>query len=180
MNDVPKLQRLFFALWPEDDVRQAITEHFRAMPQSKLQGSKMRPDNFHITLHFLGNVDDAMAECVHRAALTVQGSSFELTLDQLGHFYKSQVFWLGSHQLPPAMLALHQQLGEALKTCGFEPETRPYAPHVTLMRKLRAPGDIPEVAPIHWPVQSFALIESVNDAEGVHYQPRQKYFLNPA
>jgi 2'-5' RNA ligase len=180
MNDQPEQQRLFFALWPEDDVRQAIAEYFLQTPQSRLRASTVRPENYHITLHFLGNVEAAMADCAARVAQSVQGRAFELTLDQPGHFYKSQVFWLGCRQVPPALLALQQQLGEALQTCGYQPETRPFAPHVTLMRKLRAPGDIPEVVPIHWPVQSFVLVESVADAEGVHYLPRQKYLLQPA
>lgn len=177
MAEPAKLRRLFFALWPDDAVRGEIVRRFENMPQYAMQGSKTVPSNLHITLHFIGNVDEPTMACLQQAGRTVQGAAFELKLDNLGYFSKPQVFWMGCSNMPATLQVLHQQLAEALLPCGYEADARPFSPHVTLMRKLRAPGDFVAIESINWPVQSFALVESVACPDGVQYQLVENYLL---
>ncbi|MDQ1363879.1 MAG: 2,3-cyclic 3-phosphodiesterase [Pseudomonadota bacterium] len=176
-DNIIKSRRLFFALWPDESACSEIVRQFKRMPQYNMHGNKTVPSNLHITLHFIGNVDESMLACLQQAARTVHAPAFELKLDQPGYFSKPQVFWLGCASTPAAMQTLHRQLADALLHCGYQAETRPFSPHVTLMRKLRDPGDLIPVEPIVWPIRSFALVESIACAEGVIYQPLENYFL---
>ena len=50
------MKRLFFALWPDDEVRAKLLDKARLLPINT--GHHVPPENFHITLVFLGNVED--------------------------------------------------------------------------------------------------------------------------
>ena len=170
-------QRIFFALWPDDTVRRQIVDQFRHTPQSKTSARLMRKHNLHITLHFIGNVDAEQRDCMHQAAQQVRGEPFQLCLDRYGHFYRAKVFWLGSEQVPQALHDLHTALGEALQPCGYQIERRPFAPHVTLLRKLARPGEMVKPDPIRWSVNEFVMVESVPVEGGVDYRVIERYAL---
>lgn len=138
----------------------------------------MRKHNLHMTLHFIGNVDGATRDCLHRAAQRITGEAFELQLDRYGHFYRARVFWMGCEHTPGALQALYQNLGETLAPCGYSLEHRPFAPHVTLLRKLDNPGDMIRPAPILWLVNDFVLVESVPVEGGVDYRVIERYALS--
>ena len=171
-------QRLFFALWPDDQVRQQMVAAFRQAPQFALAGRKMQPANLHMTLHFIGNVDTEKRDCLHQAAQTVRAKPCQLQLDRFGHFYQARVFWLGCQHIPEELQALYRDLGEALSACDYQLEHRPYAPHITLMRKLLKPGGMMAPQPITWSVEEFVLVESVPVPQGVEYRVIQHYPLS--
>jgi len=178
--DKQKIQpehRIFFALWPSDLVRQNIETAFSLTAQSKMKGRVMLPSNLHMTLHFVGNVSEKKMACLHQAAQTVSVNSFELTLDHYGYFYKPKVLWMGLEQIPPALKQLHNRLANAFMACDYQSENRPYSPHVTLMRKLSAPGYLNNPDPVVWQVNDFVLVESVPIDGGVKYKVIEKYSL---
>ncbi len=170
--------RLFFALWPDDETRTLIVKTFKQAPQSRLKGRIINPANLHLTLHFIGNTTTEMLECLHQAAQTVTGKPFQLNFDRYGHFYRARVFWMGCTHTPEALTNLYQDLGTALSQCDYTAEPRPYAPHLTLMRKLNKPGDLESFQPISWQVNAFVLVESVSTEQGVHYEVIQHYPLS--
>ncbi|HEY9051371.1 MAG TPA: RNA 2',3'-cyclic phosphodiesterase [Gammaproteobacteria bacterium] len=169
--------RLFFALWPSNDIRDSIVARFSQSPQAGLRAKQVVTHNLHITLHFIGNVTDQQRQCLHLAAKSIKTESFTLQLDRYGHFYQARVFWLGCHQLPDALKQLHARLAEVFVNCGYMAEKRPYAPHVTLLRKLLKPGPIVQPAPIAWPVSDFVMVESITNQEGVLYRVIERYPL---
>lgn len=170
--------RLFFALWPEDETRALIVNTFKQAPQSRLKGRIINPDNLHLTLHFIGNATTEMLDCLHQAAQTVTGRSFQLNFDRYGHFYKARVFWMGCTQTPEALTHLYQDLGTALSQCDYIAESRPYAPHLTLMRKLNKPGELDNFQAIPWQVNDFVLVESISTDHGVYYEVIRRYPLS--
>lgn len=172
-------RRLFFALWPAAQIRKQIEQEFKHTPQYSMNGRCVIPSNYHITLHFIGNIDGDMQQCLHLAAQSVEAKEFHLELDHYGHFYKPRVLWLGCGYIPEKLTGLHQQLGEALSTCGYQPDARVYAPHVTLMRKLTRPGDLWSMKAIKWQANEFVLVESNSTREGVRYEVIQHYPLTP-
>jgi 2'-5' RNA ligase len=134
-------------------------------------GRRVREENLHCTLVFLGAVEAAQRLCLEDAAALVRAEPFTLTLDRLGYFRRPQVAWLGCTTTPAALQALVAGLNYGAASCGFPPEQRPYEVHLTVARKLRRdPGRMP-IMPIAWPVQQFALMESVSESDGVHYRP---------
>lgn len=163
-------QRLFFALWPEAALQQRLAQAAAALlPHAA--GRRVRAENLHCTLVFLGAVDAAQRLCLEDAAALVRAEPFTLTFDRLGYFRRPQVAWLGCTTTPAPLQALVTGLGHGTASCGFAPEQRPYAVHLTVARKLRRdPGRLP-LMPVDWPVRQFALVESVSEPDGAHYRP---------
>jgi len=137
----------------------------------------MLSSNLHITLHFIGNVSGQQMSCLHQAAQTVSGTSFELTLDHYGYFKKPKVFWMGLDQMPSSLIQLHNHLARAFQECDYQSEKRDYSPHVTLMRKLSAPGNLCQLNPVVWQINNFVLVESIAIDNGVRYEVIEKYPL---
>ena len=172
-----KTHRVFFALWPETATRKKIVKTFEQSSQYKMQGRVLRPDNLHITLHFIGNVSKSRMDCLHLAAQSIDADSIDLVLDHYGYFYKPKVFWMGLQEKPSALVVLHERLASALAECDYHMEHRPYAPHVTLMRKLVHSGELESMDPVSWVAKDFVLVESMPVAGGVHYEVKQRYPL---
>ncbi len=93
----------------------------------------------HLTLRFLGETDDAQRERLG-AALTVVGAShgpLSLALEGAGcfpHCAKPSVLWLGLRGDLERLGELQAQVETAVQSAGFAPETRPFAPHLTIAR----------------------------------------------
>ncbi len=156
---VPRNKRLFFALWPDDEVRSQLADLQTRLPQ--VQGNWVHPMDLHITLQFLGAVASGQQHCILHAASAVQAFSFELEINHLDFWPKPRIVWAGPEKIPKALLQLVKSFGQNLQECGFRVERRPYRPHVTLLRKT-TPG-LPLVLPqpVFWPVEYFVLAESV-------------------
>jgi 2'-5' RNA ligase len=170
-------QRLFFALWPDASIREGIG----AVRRNALGGvgRPIRPENLHLTLVFLGEVEPEGRMCAEAAAAAVRAPAFELRLDDLGWFRRSQIAWLGAAHLPRALEDLVNGLHDGLSHCGFPREERPFKAHVTLARKVRSAPSVVDFAPVPWLVQGFALVESIAQPQGVRYAPLAHWPLLP-
>lgn len=177
MNNVQKSSRLFFALWPGENTRQAIVDSCAAL-SLPAKGRPVAPAKLHVTLHFLGQVTEEVQHCMHRAALTVDVAAFTLKLDRIGYFRRSKILWMGASKASPELTDLYQKLGLAITECGYQFETRPYAAHVTLMRKCVQPLPAPADFSIPWQVNEFVLVESIAVEHGVTYKVIEKYPLS--
>lgn len=169
--------RLFFALWPDDELRREIVAVCSVIDLKESRARFMRAMNIHMTLHFIGNVSFAERDCLGHEAAKLRGRPFRLTIDCQGYFEKPRVLWLGCAEPPRALFDLQRNLGQLLLPCGFSPEDRPFNPHVSIARNLRR-----EPAPIvfnglDWRVDSFVLVESRSDTEGVEYRVIDEFAL---
>lgn len=176
-NGANKNHRIFFALWPDDETRIHIAKSLKQLGKDKLNGRIIPSENIHITLHFIGNVSEQKLECLHNAAQTVVAKNFHFELDHFGYFYKPKILWLGLKENPEGLKTLHQVLGQALANCSYQVEHRPYAPHVTLMRKLTKPESLEKIFPIQWSAREFVLVESIPVEGGVRYEVRERYSI---
>ena len=176
MNTRIKTHRLFFALWPTEEVRQSIVEIF-SRPPRQIKGRIIRPQNLHATLHFVGQVTESTKDCMHAAAQSVKAEGFQMNLDRLGLFPKAKIFWMGAQNTPEQLMQLHMKLGTALEEWSSVPDARACSPHLTLLRKCRGP--VPENInfSIPWCVEEFVLVESITYKEGVKYQVLERYSL---
>jgi len=174
-----KSRRVFLALWPDENVRQQLVNALRLMPQSALQGVVFRPENLHLTLHFIGRITQQSFDCVHRVASEIQLPAFDLNLNRYDFFERAGVFWIGPDIIPQALIQLHNDLGQALINCGYKAQSRQFTPHVTLMRKLKQPVNMPAKLSesVNWRINQFALLESIAGKGGVAYIPRALYPL---
>jgi len=170
MASATEVQRLFFALWPDDSLRHTLYKVTRHT--LRLSGGRpVQPANFHITLAFLGNLDADGERQARQAADSLDAEPFELQLDRLGFWPEPGMLWVGSTQVPVAVQTLAAELVKALRMRGLEPDPQPFIPHLTLARKVVQPGQLGELRPLHWQVQEFALLRSLTHAHGSKYQP---------
>ena len=134
-------QRLFFALWPDDALRQTITPLLKLHQQCG--GRAHPPAHLHMTLNFLGGVEADTCDCLEQAAADIAIPRFELRLDRFGYWPRPRVMWLGCSETPAPLTELVSVLSEMVECCGLEQEHRPYQPHMTLLRKAqKAPAEV--------------------------------------
>ncbi|MFS2316539.1 RNA 2',3'-cyclic phosphodiesterase [Maricaulis sp. D1M11] len=121
--------RLFAALpLPEDLARRLKTL------QKGVPGARWRPvENFHLTLRFFGEMDERRAEDLDGELAHLTAKRFDLALKGTGWFGKTQphALWLGA-QGGDRLTALQEKTERAARKAGLDPETRKFAPHVTL------------------------------------------------
>jgi 2'-5' RNA ligase len=164
----PTTQRLFFALWPDDAVRAQLRAAQDAMPRRG--GRPVHVEDIHVTLAFLGQVEAERRACMEAAAGGVSAAPFELLIDRQGYWPRPRVAWCAPAEIPEALRDLVQRLGRALRPCAFEPERRPYSPHVTLFRDSRAVPEGPLERPVRWPCRDFVLVATSPVPGGPRYQ----------
>lgn len=165
--NAPRKRRLFFALWPRQEVRAALAAASHAVRQNA-SGRAVPDDNLHITLAFLGSVDDETFECVQRAAEALVAESFDLVVDRAGWWRRTGILWLAPSRAPSALNRLVKALWDGLEPCGFWPDYRDFHPHLTIARRCRRAA-LPDIEPIPWPVSELTLLESHTGQRGARY-----------
>jgi 2'-5' RNA ligase len=144
--------RLFFALWPPRDTAEALARWAK-----HLDGKAIPPEKIHLTLAFLGGVEATKAMA---AAKGVQAAPFELPVDSAKYVRGNDMVWVGPRAMPDGLKTLVERLHFALFRAEFILERRPFAAHVTLLRKAKRPEGIEPLPRVRWPVREFALVNS--------------------
>ncbi len=173
MNARPATQRLFFALWPDAAAHEQVV---KLRGELALSGAAVAPDNLHLTLLFLGGTDAKTRLDIERSCDAVHVSSFTLTLDQVGYWPKPRIVWMGAANIPPALSSLVAQLNAIAARSSFTVDTRPYAPHITLVRKASALKGA-RITPLQWEAHNFSLMESQSTPNGVKYVELHRWNL---
>lgn len=171
-----RMHRLFFALWPTQGLRVALAPGIQALQPCGV-GRPQRPEQWHLTLEFLGPVPGARLASARAAADAVSAPPCEILLDTVEFWRRPEVLCLVARQAPPALAELVAQLRCSLAGHGFQVESRPFRAHLTLARKVHQPVDMAPFAPLRWPVESFALMESITDRSGSVYTPLAQWRL---
>jgi RNA 2',3'-cyclic 3'-phosphodiesterase len=107
-----------------------------SMLRGGLPGARwIDPENYHLTLRFIGDIDDALAREVAFMLGQVRRSAFELRLDGLNSFggRSPRAVFAAAAPTPP-LLELQAEHERIMQRLGLEPEGRKYTPHVTLAR----------------------------------------------
>lgn len=130
--------RLFYCVELSPDVRATLDQIAQPLRKIDARISWVRPENFHITLKFLGEVEPALVDTLKALGEGVAHNfqRFELTFDTVGAFpsvHRPRVLWIGSRQVPLTVFKLQEQLERELLTMSFEAE-RHFSPHVTVGR----------------------------------------------
>lgn len=144
-----------------------------------------RPGNWHLTLKFLGEVDDVQLPAVATALAGLAWEPFALRAGGAGAFPNDQrprVLWLGLTQGAEACARLAAAVEGSLTPLGFSPETREFRPHLTIARvqdaKRDSWGEALDVArAAHWPdlvMERLVLWQSVLGPHGPRYTVRHE------
>ena len=146
----------------------------------------VKRDAMHLTLRFLGEVEEAGLVHVIEAMTTLEGSGrLRVRLDRVGAFggRRPRVIWAGvaEDEGLENLRAVRTQLDEALAVAQFEPESGPYRPHLTLGRvrrqatkpqlaSIQAAVDAATARSIEAVVERVALVESTLLKDGPRYR----------
>lgn len=159
-------QRLFVALWPNDELRNRLVDIQTEFGLSKL-GRLVPAHKLHITLQFLGDVTVAEVEPTRQFVNGLQFSPFSIEFDSVGSWPRNEVAWVGSkipcQQLDDLVATIRDGLSDGRR------RTRKFVPHITLARKVRRKLHQP-IKPLLWPVNRVDLIRSVLDSQGSQYE----------
>jgi RNA 2',3'-cyclic 3'-phosphodiesterase len=107
-----------------------------SMMRGGLPGARwIDPENYHLTLRFIGDIDDALARDIAGLLGRVQRRQFELRLDGLTSFGgRKPRALVASVAAGTPLFELQAEHERLLQRLGLEPEGRKYIPHVTLAR----------------------------------------------
>jgi 2'-5' RNA ligase len=175
--------RLFVALALPLSVRQRLSDLAVGVPGARW----VPPENYHITVRFIGETPRHRAEELDLALAAVRGRGFELVLTGVGTREAAGRIcglWVGVAK-NPALDHLKGKIETALQRAGLAPERRRFAPHVSLARPDRA--EEPRLAawvqahnlfrtePV--PLRHFTLFSSQLGKERSVYTPEVEYAL---
>jgi 2'-5' RNA ligase len=180
---IAPLQRLFVAIQPPEPVRSALTTLIGDIARARWTP----PQQFHITLRFIGDVSDPSQQQIEETLEQVRVRPFFLAVEHVGRFPPRghpAVVWAGvaSH---PHLHQLRQQVDDRLLTTGVPFELRPFVPHVTLARTKDASlGGVEQWLRHHrdftgpaWRVDAFHLMASDTSPEGVEHRVLKTFAL---
>ncbi|MEN0086812.1 MAG: RNA 2',3'-cyclic phosphodiesterase [Pseudomonadota bacterium] len=174
------MPRLFTALSIPEDIRLRLS-----LLQGGLPGARwIDPENFHITLSFIGSVDGRKADDVAEVLAQIVGEPLQLRVDALGCFGSSKPRAVYAHLEPNDNLKhLQASVERGLRRVGVSPDSRAFVPHITLARlKNIAPepvakwlGQCGHVAGRRFELETFGLYSSKGSRGGGPYRLEERY-----
>jgi 2'-5' RNA ligase len=133
--------RIFIALDIPEQVRAHLTEYMERAHLLAPEARWARVEGLHVTLKFIGHVDDAVVEKIKAGLRSIKATPLEVKFSGVGFFPNpnaGRVFWAGvngSDSLPK----LASTIDAAMEKIGIPRETKPYHPHLTLARTSSRP-----------------------------------------
>ena len=177
--------RLFIAIMPPAEALRQLAAQLACAPALPTGVRLAPPQQWHITLRFLGEVDEARCAATRRALGAVRAVPFSLRLQNFGNF-GGTVLWCGVNDEKGSLSALHTAISAALEHAGITPEKRRFSPHLTLARARRP---LPRKACAAWlaahegwssppfAVRHFTLWHSELHPAGARHTPVQRWTL---
>lgn len=177
--------RLFAAIAIPEQIRVRLS-----LMQGGVPGARWSPvENLHLTLRFIGEVDQVTARDIDGMLANMRMNAFDLTLKGVGEFggREPRALWAGVQASEP-LTRLASKIETALHRMGIEGETRKYTPHVTLAYLKDAPLlKVSEFLATYslfnsgpFRVSSFGLYSSHPSSKGSQYILESSYELGSA
>ncbi|HEY0831745.1 MAG TPA: RNA 2',3'-cyclic phosphodiesterase [Candidatus Dormibacteraeota bacterium] len=182
----PLRVRAFFGLPLPEEHRQALDRHLAGWAAAAPQFRWTPAANLHLTIRFLGQVDQPLAEGIAERLEDRGLKGFDLQLGKLGTFKRgrlARVVWLGQRSGGDDAMALAADVEEECVRAGLEPEARRFNAHLTLARARARDGAAlpqlsppPELAP--WRAAELILFRSHLGRAGSVYEPLRRIRLS--
>lgn len=176
--------RLFVGLELPDEVRHRLAAVEGGIPNAKW----VPEENLHLTLRFIGPVDEHVASDIAEALAGIAAPAFDLELSGFDTFNsgrKPHALWAAVGR-QPALAHLREKVESAVVRCGLEPERRRFTPHVTVARFKEPPthGRLQGFLEAHnlfhagpFRVDRFTLFSSHLSRSGAIYTAEARYAL---
>ncbi len=163
-------KRVFFALWPDARQRDRLRDVINSVARN-VEGRAVDRRDWHITLAFLGDIEERLIPSLLQRADEIRVEPFRLAFDRLEFWPRPKIACLVTPNVPVELETLVVQLNALIQDYGVLPEDRIYRPHITVSRNARNfPTErLTQRATTEW--SGFELIESVSGPGGASYLP---------
>ncbi|MGI6188811.1 MAG: RNA 2',3'-cyclic phosphodiesterase [Clostridiales bacterium] len=142
--------RIFVAVEFEQHTKDHLYSIQKHIMNHSTSGNFTRPENFHLTLKFIGEVQPSFVKEITAAISEAakECSPFKLCLGGLGNFRRGSrmIVWVGLKGELDRLNHLYSRLETSLSDIGIARETRKYSPHITLGRQVALSGDFSKLA----------------------------------
>lgn len=169
------MKRLFFALWPDDSVRQQCVDLINSLACT---AKPVNPGNLHVTLCFVGSVDSEIETALLQEASACEMVPISLTFDRISFWQAPKVVCLTSSKGDLAAALLADRLADLARNLGISLDERSFTPHITLFRGAKEGVKTP-FKPILWCADSFYLVQSCSTVSGVEYRVLKQWPTYP-
>lgn len=176
----PGTLRLFFALWPDDKVRQQLAAQRDLMQQEYGGSHGVSAQRFHMTLLFMAAFPEEHLSLLMDCGDDIRVAPFDLLINARSHFKQNKVAYLGNEPQTPSLFRLQERLAKRVaKAFGIAPLRNEFNPHVAAVRGCRYfPSPRPVSPPISWRVDNFVLIHSIiGMGKETHYDVLKTWHL---
>lgn len=180
------MHRLFIAIDLPQTVKRELTTICGCLPGARW----VENGQLHLTLCFIGEVDDGVFQNIRKELADVKSSAFAMRLVGLSYFpprRQPHVLWVGVDPIDP-IITLHVRVESVLTRLGFQPEKRKFSPHVTLARLRHTPTT--EInsylagkalfTSSEFEIDAFYLYSSILTKNGAIHHIEASYPLTPA
>lgn len=163
-------KRLFFALWPDNRQRDRLRDVINSVAKT-VEGKAVDRRNWHITLSYVGPIEEKFIPDLKQRAAEIEVPSFRLNFDRLEFWPRPKLACLTGATVPSELESLVTSLNAVVQDAGVTPEIRTYRPHITVVRNARTftTERLAQRATTEW--SGFELMESVSAPGGVSYYP---------
>ncbi len=155
--------RVFYAVTLNQATKEKLAEYRDMVAENSIKGSYTSLNNFHLTLEFIGEIEQNRLALLIDALHKLKNFPKELDIYKLGSFKRKnkEIVWAGIKRNEELIL-LQKELRKLLSNSGFNFDNRDYTPHITLGRQIvrQQPLENIEFERIKGPVKSIALMES--------------------
>ena len=179
--------RLFVAIDLPNTIKDRLGELKTNIPTARW----VNVENMHLTLRFIGEVDDAKVDPLKSQLVSVESPSFDLSVFGVGQFPKNprkppRVLWVGFKE-QPLLMQLQRQIETQIRSLKYPADKKPFSPHLTLAR-LKSPKPVREASKFQeryhslkldpFRVEEFHLYSSELSPTGAMYTQEATYPLN--
>ena len=163
-------RHLFYALWPDHRQREQLREAINSVAKT-VEGRPVERRNWHITLPWIGDLDERFVPKLLEVNPQVPMKPFRLVFDRLEYWPRPKIACLSVATVPSELNDLVEALNDVLRVLGIKPPERTYRPHITVSRSARAFATerLSQRIVTEW--SRFELMESVSGPGGVIYRP---------
>ena len=175
--------RAFVAVGLADSARDRLAAYLSTCREMAPAFRWVTPESLHLTVGFLGRVEPGPLDSLAAALRALAVEPFPISLGGLGTFGRGaavRVVWLGLAAGADQLIRLASEVEARSAAIGFEPEARPYHPHLTLARSRQRRGErLVELPPPpelpSWTVTGFRLYRSRLAPGGATYSVLEEF-----
>ena len=177
------MPRLFTGLEIPQDIGRSLSSLRGGLPGARW----IDPENYHVTLRFIGDIDEEIAGEIALSLVRIKRRPFEVSLQGLASFGGNRPRAVVAAVAPSRpLMELQAELERLMQRVGLDPEGRKFTPHVTLARLRNASDrDVADYLSVRgyfparaFTVERFVLFSSRASVGGGPYVVEDAYALN--